>query len=89
MTLDEKRAARPKTPENDKELLEWIIWHNNHDNIYAWDFYFLFTYNGHIVKNSSLFGHICIDGIQHRISNFFDSTINTTSIYNKIAYIKK
>lgn len=57
MTLDEKRATRPKTPENDKELLTWINWHNNHDNIYAWDFDFLFMYNGHIVKNSSLSGN--------------------------------
>ena len=88
MTLDEKRATRPKTPENDKELLTWINWHNNHDNIYAWDFDFLFTYNGHIVKNSSLFGHICIDGIQYRITNFGECVADFMRIYEKLAYKK-
>lgn len=89
MILNKKRATRPAQPTNDGELLAWLYWHNNHDNIYAWDFDFLFLYNGHTVESSGLFGHICIDGIQHRITNFLESAADVDRIYNKLAYNKK
>ena len=87
MTLDEKRATRPKTPTTGAELWDWLEWHNKHENIYAWDFDFCFSYNGHIVQNSSLLGHINIDGVQHRISNFLYSDKDIKPIYKKL--IKK
>ena len=89
MTLDEKRATRPKTPENDKELYAWLCWHNKHENIYAWDFDFSFVYNGNTVSNSGLFGYICIDGIQYRVTNFCECLADINRIYDKLAYNKK
>lgn len=65
--LEEKRNERPAIPSTKEEFNKWLEWHAKKENIYNWDFNFCFVMNGHTIRASRSFGHICIDNIIYSV----------------------
>ena len=88
-TLDEKRATRPGIPQNKEEFDNWLAWHADPENRYAWDFNVTFELNGHTVStNTTMFGHIVIDHVVHDVRDNFCTVIRDNIKYKPTEYIK-
>lgn len=88
MTLEEKRRTRPDIPHTREEFDRWLAWYADPQNGYAWDFDFRFEMNGHTIRASGLFRHICIDNVQHSVNDEYCTVIRDGVSYKPTDYIK-